>query len=72
MAFNVLGDSLKNTHRPLHHLAGDPRSISDYLNDSSAKPDFISPMDDLAFDMYQVISIFTLIILWDIEDCTKS
>ena len=58
MAFNVIGDSLKNSHRSLHHLGGDPLSMSDYLNDSTVKPDFISPMDDLAFDMYQVILEF--------------
>ena len=54
MAFNVLGDPMKNAHRTLHHLGGDALNMSDYLNDSSSKPDFISPMDDLAFDMYQV------------------
>ena len=52
MAFNVLGDPLKSPHRSLHHLRGDV--LSDYLNESSSKPDYISPIDDLAFDMYQV------------------
>ena len=62
MAFNALGDPLKNARRPLHHLGGDPLSMSDYLNENSNKPDFISPMDDLAFDMYQVQDVFKIVI----------
>jgi len=41
MAFNVIGDSLSNFHR-------------NYNNQSDeSKQNYISPMDDIAFDMYQ-------------------
>jgi len=46
MAFNVIGDPIKKS---LQHIS------DEYLNEQSNKPDYISPMDDLAFDMYQVI-----------------
>jgi len=61
MAFNVLGDPLKSPHRSLHHIGGDV--LSDYLNESTSKPDYISPMDDLAFDMYQVLKFIFAIYL---------
>ena len=46
MAINVIGDTFTNYK--------ENRVMDSYLNGGGTKPDYISPMDDLAFDMYQV------------------
>lgn len=44
MAFNIIGENLDRAHQ---------NEYAD-VNPAYSNPDYISPMDDLAFDMYQV------------------
>lgn len=48
MAFNAIGDSTRKPAKQLNGSHTYPKGIFD-------QPDYISPMDDLAFDMYQVL-----------------
>ncbi|XP_013412883.1 centrosomal protein of 104 kDa isoform X2 [Lingula anatina] len=58
IAVNVIGDEIKNIYDP-SNLEGDPYIDDPRLKQDPAlagllnKPDYISPLDDLAFDMYQ-------------------
>nr|XP_018668059.1 centrosomal protein of 104 kDa isoform X1 [Ciona intestinalis] len=53
MAFNVIGDGISKRHplKPISSGTTNPLNYS--IEGSINKPDYISPMDDLAFDMYQ-------------------
>ncbi|CAK8671857.1 centrosomal protein of 104 kDa-like isoform X2 [Clavelina lepadiformis] len=69
MAFNAIGDGMRTRRQPLHQLDGGPNNGTNYLNDTAAfnKPDYISPMDDLAFDMYQDPEVAGIIRRLDIK-----
>uniref|UniRef100_H2Z822 Centrosomal protein of 104 kDa n=1 Tax=Ciona savignyi TaxID=51511 RepID=H2Z822_CIOSA len=67
MAFNVIGDTLSKRH-PLKTIDGGSTNAFNYTNDALInKPDYISPMDDLAFDMYQDPEVAGIIRRLDIK-----